>query len=367
MAEEQRKNTLSAECCDGKSVQLFSKCILVTGGTGSFGHAFVRYALAHGAGEVRVLSRDEFKQEVMRKELHDPRVKFYLGDVRDRASVDHAMEGVDHVFHAAALKEVPSCEFFPVEAVRTNVLGSSNVIESAIALGVRSVVCLSTDKAVQPINAMGMSKALMEKTAMAAARDGQHAHHTVIAVTRYGNVMCSRGSVIPLFMEQVRQGASLTVTEPAMTRFLMSMEDALSLVLFALEHAEPGDLFVRKAPASTIGDLAAAVKQLFGSDVPIRVLGPRHGEKMHETLATGAELSRAEDFDDYFRIRMDDRGLNYEKYVSEGDERVLGTQDYTSGSTERLSVPQIVDKLQALPEVQKALRDASSNSFARGG
>ena len=343
-----------------------SWCILVTGGTGSFGHAFLDYALKQGIQEVRVLSRDEFKQEVMRKELHDPRVKFYLGDVRDRASVDHAMEGVDHVFHAAALKEVPSCEFFPVQAVMTNVLGSSNVIESAVAHGVKSVVCLSTDKAVQPINAMGMSKALMEKTAYAAARDGGHTRQTVIAVTRYGNVMCSRGSVIPLFIEKMKRGEPLTVTEPTMTRFLMSMDEAIGLVLFAMEHAEPGDLFIRKAPASTIGDLALALKGLFHSDVPVQVIGSRHGEKLHETLATAAELHRAEDMGDYFRVRMDDRDLNYEKYVSEGDQGVLMTNDYTSASTQRLSVPEIVAKLTALPEVQQELNGGPGSSFARG-
>jgi UDP-glucose 4-epimerase len=340
--------------------------ILITGGTGSFGHAFLTHALAQGVQEVRVLSRDEFKQEIMRKELHDPRVKFYLGDVRDRASVDHAMEGVDHVFHAAALKEVPSCEFFPIQAVMTNVLGSSNVIESALAHRVKSVVCLSTDKAVQPVNAMGMSKALMEKTAYAAARDGGHTRQTVIAVTRYGNVMCSRGSVIPLFIEKMKRGEPLTVTEPTMTRFLMSMGEAIGLVLFAMEHAEPGDLFIRKAPACTIGDLASALKQLFHSEVPVQVIGSRHGEKLHETLATAAELRRAEDMGDYFRVRIDDRDLNYEKYVTEGDQGVLMTSDYTSASTQRLSVQEIVVKLAALSEVQQELNGGSRSSFSRG-
>jgi UDP-glucose 4-epimerase len=342
------------------------KPILVTGGTGSFGRAFLEYMLTEGAPEIRVLSRDEFKQEIMRKQLHDPRVKFYLGDVRDRASVDHAMEGVDHVFHAAALKEVPSCEFFPVQAVMTNVLGSSNVIESALAQGVRSVVCLSTDKAVQPINAMGMSKALMEKTAFAAARDGGVARRTVIAVTRYGNVMCSRGSVIPLFIEKMKRGEPLTVTEPTMTRFLMSMDEAIGLVLFAMEHAEPGDLFIRKAPACTIGDLALALKELFHSDVPVQVIGSRHGEKLHETLATAAELHRAEDTGDYFRVRMDDRDLNYEKYMTEGDQGLLMIADYTSASTQRLSVQEIMTKLAALPEVQQELNGGSGSLFAQG-
>ena len=346
--------------------ELEERTMLITGGTGSFGHAFLTYALAQGVKEVRVLSRDEFKQEIMRKEVHDPRVKFYLGDVRDRASVDHAMEDIDYVFHAAALKEVPSCEFFPVQAVMTNVLGSNNVIESAVAHGVKSIVCLSTDKAVQPVNAMGMSKALMEKTAFAAARDEGHTAHTVIAVTRYGNVMCSRGSVIPLFIEKIKRGEPLTVTEPTMTRFLMSMDEAVGLVLFAMEHAEPGDLFVRKAPACTIGDLAVALKELFRSDVPVEVIGSRHGEKLHETLATAAELHRAEDMGDYWRIHLDDRDLNYEKYVTEGERGLLMTSDYTSASTQRLSVQEIIAKLTALPEVQRELKGGSGSSFARG-
>jgi UDP-glucose 4-epimerase len=338
----------------------------VTGGTGSFGHAFVQYALAQGVQEVRIFSRDEFKQEVMRKELHDSRVKYYLGDVRDRASVDHAMEGVGYVFHAAALKEVPSCEFFPMQAVMTNVLGSSNVIESAVAHEVKSVVCLSTDKAVQPVNAMGMSKALMEKTAYAAARDGGHTRQTVISVTRYGNVMCSRGSVIPLFIEKMKRGEPLTVTEPTMTRFLMSMDEAIGLVLFAMEHAEPGDLFIRKAPASTIGDLALALKELFHSDVLVEVIGFRHGEKLHETLASAEELRRAEDMGDYFRVRADSRDLDYEQYLSEGDQGVLMMSDYTSASAQRLSVQEIMAKLAALPEVQQELNGGSGSSFAHG-
>jgi UDP-N-acetylglucosamine 4,6-dehydratase len=342
------------------------KPILVTGGTGSFGHAFLTYALTQGVQEVRVLSRDEFKQEVMRKELHDSRVKYYLGDVRDRASVDRAMEGVDHVFHAAALKEVPSCEFFPLQAVMTNVLGSSNVIESAVAHGVKSVVCLSTDKAVQPINAMGMSKALMEKTAYAAARDGGHTRQTVIAVTRYGNVMCSRGSVIPLFIEKIKRGEPLMVTEPTMTRFLMSMDEAIGLVLFAMEHAEPGDLFIRKAPACTIGDLALALKKLFHSDVPVQVIGSRHGEKLHETLATAEELCRSENMGDYWRVHLDDRDLNYDKYFTEGNTDTIQQSDYTSANAHRLSVEEVIAKLAALPEVQQELNGGSGSSFSRG-
>ena len=342
--------------------------LLITGGTGSFGHAFLQYALKQGVQEVRVFSRDEFKQEVMRKELHDLRVKYYLGDVRDRASVDRAMEGVDHVFHAAALKEVPSCEFFPIQAVMTNVLGSNNVIESAIVHGVKSVVCLSTDKAVQPANAMGMSKALMEKTAFAAARDERHAKQTVIAVTRYGNVMCSRGSVIPLFIEKIKRGEPLTVTDPSMTRFLMSMDDAVGLVLFAMEHAEPGDLFIRKAPACTIGDLAVALKELFSSDVPVHVIGSRHGEKLHETLATAEELRRADDMGEYWRVHLDDRDLNYDKYLTEGDRGASATVDYTSATTQRLSVEESKALLAALPEIRRE-QDTSADhidSFGLG-
>lgn len=342
--------------------------VLITGGTGSFGHAFVEYALAQGVGEVRVFSRDEFKQEVMRKELHDARVKYYLGDVRDSASVDRAMDGVDHVFHAAALKEVPSCEFFPLQAVMTNVTGSSNVIESAVAHGVKSVVCLSTDKAVQPINAMGMSKALMEKTAFAAARDSGHTRETVITVTRYGNVLCSRGSVVPLFIEKIKRREPLTVTEPTMTRFLMSMGEAIGLVLFAMEHAEPGDLFIRKAPACTIGDLALALKELFHSDVPVQVIGSRHGEKLHETLATAEELCRSQDMGDYWRVRLDDRDLNYDKYFTEGDKNRMQQSDFTSANTKRLSADEVQSVLAALPEVRRELEGAAeqTGSFARG-
>jgi len=345
-----------------------SKAILVTGGTGSFGRAFLEYMLKEGAPEIRVLSRDEFKQEVMRKELHDARVKYYLGDVRDRASVDRAMEGVDHVFHAAALKEVPSCEFFPLQAVMTNVLGSGNVIESAVAHSVKSVVCLSTDKAVEPINAMGMSKALMEKTAFAAARDSGHTRETVITVTRYGNVMCSRGSVVPLFIEKIKRHEPLTVTEPTMTRFLMSMDEAIGLVMFAMEHAEPGDLFIRKAPACTIGDLALALKQLFHSDVPLQVIGSRHGEKLHETLATAEELCRSEDMGNYWRVRLDDRDLNYDKYFTEGDTDRMQQSDYTSANAQRLSVDEVKAVLAALPEVKRELEGTvdKTGPFAHG-
>lgn len=341
---------------------------LITGGTGSFGHAFLDLVLRDNIGEVRVFSRDEFKQEVMRKQLHDSRVRFYIGDVRDRASVDKAMDGVNSVFHAAALKEVPSCEFFPLQAVQTNVLGSSNVIESAIAHGVQRIVCLSTDKAVQPVNAMGMSKALMEKAAFAAARDGGGGR-TTIAVTRYGNVICSRGSVIPLFMHELRQHQPLTITDPSMTRFLMSMDEAIELVLFAMEHAESGDLLIRKAPASTIGDLAEALKQMFSSDVPVRIMGPRHGEKTHETLATAEELSHAEETGIFYRVRLDSRDLNYEPYLSEGNINQAKHRDYTSSSAQRLTVEKIKALLMSIPQIRRELPGHASpidGSFSAG-
>jgi UDP-N-acetylglucosamine 4,6-dehydratase/5-epimerase len=325
--------------------------VLVTGGTGSFGGTMVRRLLAGDVGEVRVLSRDELKQDDMRRALGDPRVRFYLGDVRDPSSVDRATRGVDHVFHAAALKQVPSCEFFPLEAVRTNVLGSANVIEAANANGVRSVVCLGTDKAAYPVNAMGMSKALMEKVAQAFARNNPTAR-TVVSTVRYGNVMMSRGSVIPLFVEQVRAGRPLTVTDPGMTRFLMSLDDAVSLVEHAFDHAQPGDLFVRKAPASTVGDLATAVARAMGREAELRVIGTRHGEKLFETLATREELRRAEDQGDFYRVSVDARDLNYGEYFDEGDAEEATTDDYHSHNTERLDVDQVVDLLQAQPGFQ---------------
>jgi UDP-N-acetylglucosamine 4,6-dehydratase/5-epimerase len=322
--------------------------VLVTGGTGSFGGTMVRRLLAGDVGEVRILSRDELKQDVMRRDLDDARVRFYLGDVRDYASVDRATRGVDHVFHAAALKQVPSCEFFPLEAVRTNVLGSANVIEAANANGVGSVVCLGTDKAAYPVNAMGMTKALMEKVAQAFARNNPTAR-TVVSTVRYGNVMMSRGSVIPLFVEQVRAGQPLTVTDPDMTRFLMSLDDAVSLVDHAFAHAEPGDLFVRKAPASTVGDLAAAVARAMDVEPDVRVIGTRHGEKLFETLATREELRRAEDQGDFYRVSVDARDLNYGEYFDEGDAGEAATDDYHSHNTERLDVDQVVDLLHSQP------------------
>ncbi len=328
--------------------------VLVTGGTGSFGSSMVRRLLDSDVRQVRILSRDELKQDEMRRALGDPRVRFYIGDVRDYDSVDRASRGVDFVFHAAALKQVPSCEFFPLEAVRTNVLGSSNVIEASNANGVHSVVCLGTDKAAYPVNAMGMSKAMMEKVAQAFARNNPTAKTTVSTV-RYGNVMCSRGSVIPLFVEQLRAGRPLTLTDPNMTRFLMSLDDAVQLVEHAFEHAEPGDLFIRKAPASTVGDLALAVAQSLGMTADLQVIGTRHGEKLYETLGTREELARSEDQGEYFRVSVDARDLNYSQYFEEGDLRESQLDDYHSHNTERLDVDGVVSLLSTLPDFTKLL------------
>ena len=329
-----------------------SSVALVTGGTGSFGSTMVRRMLSQGIGEIRVLSRDELKQHEMRNALGDDRVRFHIGDVRDFDSVDRASRGVDLVFHAAALKQVPSCEFFPMEAVRTNVLGSSNVIEAAHKNGVASVVCLGTDKAVYPVNAMGMSKAMMEKTAQAFARNNPTAK-TVVSTVRYGNVMCSRGSVIPLFVDQLKSGRPMTLTDPSMTRFLMSLEEAVLLVEHAFEHARPGDLFVRKAPASTVADLASAVAELLGVESRLDVIGTRHGEKVYETLATREELARAEDQGDYYRVPVDARDLNYRQYFSEGDVAEASIDDYHSHNTERLDVEGVKKVLRALPAFLK--------------
>lgn len=330
---------------------------LITGGTGSFGKTVVRHLLEQGAGEIRVLSRDEAKQDAMRTNLdYADAVKFYIGDIRDRDSVDHAMRGVDFVFHAAALKQVPSCEFFPIQAVQTNVLGSHNVIESAVQHKVKRAICLSTDKAVQPINAMGMTKAIMEKVAQAATRhiapDG-----TIISCVRYGNVMYSRGSVIPRFIEQIKSGTPITITDPEMTRFLMPLVDSVALVEHAFEHARQGDIFVKKAPACTIADLAQALVNLLEADSEIRVIGVRHGEKTYETLASKEELRRAEDMGGYFRISMDERDLNYEKYFTEGEAKDAEVVDYHSHNTYRLNVEETQEVLLQLPEVV-AERDA---------
>ncbi len=333
---------------------LRDRMAVITGGTGSFGRTAARRLLAEGIGGIRIFSRDELKQELMRQEFNDDRLSFHLGDVRDRDSVDAVMAGADLVFHAAALKQVPSCEFFPMQAVRTNVDGSDNVIRSAIDARVGRVVCLGTDKAAYPINTMGMTKALMEKVAQSHARLAG-ANGTVVSTVRYGNVMASRGSVIPLFVDQIRQGGPITVTEPSMTRFLLSLPTALDLVMFAFAHAEPGDLFIRKAPSCTVGDLSQALRNLFGGSVGETTIGMRHGEKLFETLATREELARSEDLGDYLRIPMDDRDLNYGLYFSEGTLGEHVVDDYTSHNTRRLSVDEVEDLLLTLPTIAAAV------------
>lgn len=332
--------------------------VLITGGTGSFGSTVTRQLLAGDVGEVRILSRDEAKQDDLRRWLNDSRARFYVGDVRDPKSVAEAMTGVDYVFHAAALKQVPSCEFFPLQAVATNVHGSDNVIRAAHECGVKSVVCLSTDKAVYPINAMGISKALMEKVVQAFARNHPKSD-TTVSVTRYGNVMCSRGSVIPLFVEQVQAGRDLSLTDPTMTRFLMSLSESVELVQHAFTHAQQGDLFVRKAPASTVADLARAVAMVLGVNEPnIEVIGTRHGEKLYESLLSREEMASAEDRGDYYRVPLDGRSLNYGLYVEHGSETIDQFADYTSHNTKRLTVEEIASLLEQLPEMQRAIAQA---------
>lgn len=331
-----------------------NKVLLVTGGTGSFGHALVRKLAESDIKEIRILSRDEKKQDDMRKEFNNDKLSFYIGDVRDRSSLVHAMRGVDYLFHAAALKQVPSCEFFPIEAVKTNVLGTDNVLEEAIAAGVKKVVCLSTDKAAYPINAMGISKAMMEKTFIAKARMAGDTG-TIITGTRYGNVMASRGSVIPLFFDLIKQGKDLTITNPNMTRFLMSLDEAVDLVLYAFEHGVSGDLFVQKSPASTVEDLAQAILELTGSTVGTRLIGTRHGEKFYETLLTKEEFVKAENLDGYFRVPMDGRNLNYENYYIKGEEKSIG-DEYHSSNTHQLSVDDIKEKLIGLYEIKEELK-----------
>ena len=326
--------------------------VAITGGTGSFGSTMARHLLGQGVGAVHIFSRDEAKQDEMRTRFSDSRLKFFLGDVRDADSIADAFVDVDFVFHAAALKQVPSCEFFPQQAVKTNVIGSHNVVESAAAAGVKSVVFLSTDKAVYPVNAMGMSKALMEKTAQAFARSHPRSA-TTVSLTRYGNVMYSRGSVIPLFVRQLQDGKPLTLTEPRMTRFLMSLEESVGLVDYAFTHAEPGDLFIKKAPACTVEVLARAVASLMGVEEPNIVrIGTRHGEKLHETLLSQEEKIKAEDRGDYYRVPMDARSLQYEKYYEEGEGEVVDVKDYTSENTERLDIEQTKALLLTLPEIQ---------------
>lgn len=329
------------------------KTLLITGGTGSFGNAVLKRFLDSDIREIRIFSRDEKKQDDMRHQLQSPKVKFYIGDVRDRRSVDSAMSGVDYIFHAAALKQVPSCEFFPMQAVQTNVYGTENVLDSAIAHGVKNVVVLSTDKACYPINAMGISKAMMEKVAVAKARQLGKDTKTTICCTRYGNVMASRGSVIPLWAEQIRAGNVITVTDPNMTRFMMTLDDAVDLVLYAFEHGNGGDLFVQKAPAATLDVLAQALKELYRSDVPVRVIGTRHGEKLYETLVSREEMAKAEDMGEYFRIPCDTRDLNYDKFFVEGQEKVSVIEDYHSHNTARLDVEGMKKLLLKLEMIRK--------------
>ena len=329
--------------------------VTITGGTGSFGSTMAKHVLDNGVAELRIFSRDEAKQDAMRHALGDDRVRFYIGDVRDPLSVKSAIQGTDLLFHAAALKQVPSGEFFPLEVVNTNIQGSANVVRAAIEAKVKSVVCLSTDKAVYPINAMGMSKALMEKTALSFARNGQ-AGDTVIAVTRYGNVMASRGSVIPLFINQIQAGKPITVTEPQMTRFLMSLPESVDLVKYAFEHATSGDLFVRKAPASTVETLVQAIKELFGAeDHPVQAIGVRHGEKLYESLLSTEERATAIDHEGYFQVPLDTRSLDYSPYFDEGEKRPVELEAYSSHNTTRLDVEGVKKLLLTLPEVQAQL------------
>ncbi|MDG4798697.1 polysaccharide biosynthesis protein [Micromonospora sp. WMMD1082] len=344
---------------------LSGRHFLITGGTGSFGQTMVSRLLDAGAAEVRVLSRDESKQDAMRHRLRDDRVRYYVGDVRDFDSVVKAARGVEFVFHAAALKQVPSCEFFPLEAVRTNVLGSANVVDACERNGVETLVLLSTDKAVYPVNAMGMTKALMEKVAQAHARNNPSARTRVCCV-RYGNVMYSRGSVIPLFIEQIRNGVAPTVTEPTMTRFLMSLGQSVELVEHAFRHGQPGDIFIRKAGACTIGDLATALCNLFGAPAKFEVLGIRHGEKLYETLASREDLARAEDFGDFLRVPIDSRDLNYALYFDEGDTRQEHVGDYHSHNARRLDVPEIMSLLLTLPEIRAQLDGIEQPTAIRG-
>lgn len=333
-----------------------NKTLLITGGTGSFGNAVLKRFLNTDIGQIRIFSRDEKKQDDMRKLYKDDKIKFYIGDVRDLASVKNAMYDVDYIFHAAALKQVPSCEFFPLEAVKTNVLGTDNVLTAAIEAGVKKVICLSTDKAAYPINAMGISKAMMEKVMVAKSKTVSP-YKTLICGTRYGNVMASRGSVIPLFVEQIKSGQPLTVTNPDMTRFLMSLEEAVELVVFAFAHAQTGDIMVQKSPASTIADLAQAVKEIFNADNEIKIIGTRHGEKLYEALLTREEYIHAEDMGSFYRIPADKRDLNYDKYFTDGTTQLSGTEEYNSHNTQRLNVEEIKEKLLALDYIQEELKN----------
>jgi len=330
--------------------------LLITGGTGSFGNAVLKRFIASDIKEIRIFSRDEKKQDDMRHQYNSSKVKYYIGDVRDKRSLDYAMQGVDYVFHAAALKQVPSCEFFPMEAVRTNVIGTENVIDSAVEHGVKRLINLSTDKAVYPINAMGISKAMAEKVTISKARATKEGG-TVICSTRYGNVMASRGSVIPLFIDQIKAGNSITITDPTMTRFMMTLDDAVDLVLYAFEHGRPGDIFVQKAPACTIETLAKAMIELYKAKSEIKIIGTRHGEKVYETLVNREEMVRAEDVGNYFRISADSRDLNYERYFTEGESAVSKMEDYTSHNTTILDVDGIKKLLLKLDEVRLGINE----------
>ena len=331
------------------------KTLLITGGTGSFGNAVLEGFLNTDIGEIRIFSRDEKKQEDMRKKYQNDKIKFYIGDVRDLQSIKNAMYGVDYVFHAAALKQVPSCEFFPMEAVKTNIIGTENVLTAAIESGVKKAICLSTDKAAYPINAMGISKAMMEKVIVAKSRTVAQ-DKTMICCTRYGNVMASRGSVIPLFINQIKSGNPITVTDPAMTRYLMDLREAVDLVIHAFKHANSGDIMVQKSPASTVGDLAQAIKEVFDADNEVKIIGTRHGEKVYETLLTKEEFFKAEDMGNYYRVPADQRDLNYDKYFVDGDEQLSTTEEYNSHNTTRLDVAGVRELLLTLDVVQEELK-----------
>lgn len=338
------------------------KTLLITGGTGSFGNAVLKRFLNTDIKEVRIFSRDEKKQDDMRKKFNNEKIKFYIGDVRNPASINDVVKNVDYIFHAAALKQVPSCEFFPMEAVLTNVIGTDNVLTAAINEGVKKVVCLSTDKAAYPINAMGTSKAMMEKIITAKSRTVD-SNKTIISCTRYGNVMASRGSVIPVFVDQIRSGNPITITDPDMTRFLMNLDEAVDLVLFAFKNAEQGDLFVQKSPASTVGTLVDALKELFKSDSPVKIIGTRHGEKAHETLLTREEMAKCSDFKKYYRVHADNRDLNYDKYFVQGDKIKDTVDEYTSSNTEQLNVKQVINKLLTTDFIKSELQGENGQAI----
>ncbi len=348
-----------AEMTNTIEKMLEDKIILITGGTGSFGNAVSDRFLKTGIREIRIFSRDEKKQDDMRKKLNDSRFKFFLGDVRDKGSLNYAMRDVNYVFHAAALKQVPSCEFYPLEALKTNVVGTANMIDIAVGNDVKKAIILSTDKAVYPINAMGMTKALAEKVMIAKSRMLKERNQTLVCGTRYGNVMASRGSVIPLFISQIKNKKPITITDPEMTRFMMSLEDSVNLVLFAFQNGRQGDLFVQKAPAATIGTLATALKKLFSADNEVRIIGTRHGEKKHETLLNREEFVRSEDLGDYYRVYADARDLNYEQFFDEGQESISSEQDYTSFNTKRLDEKALIELLLTITFVQRELKDGS--------